>query len=128
MADIQMTQIDRTTHHYRALIDVDPANLTPTVDLLEFIGRNTQGSLATLRMVDAIISDPGLEETIEAEFEAQTTSVKGCEFVADSLIRVVNFAGMLMELTITLDITTVALLPEAGALEMKFEFLHTIAR
>ncbi len=123
MADIQMTQIPGTTHHYRALINVDPAKLTPTVDLLEFLKTPAEGG-GTHRTVDAIITDPFLEDDIEAEFQANTSSVKGCKFKADSVKRVL-VKGITSELTIELEILTVSPVVEQGAIEMKFEFLHS---
>lgn len=121
MPDITMTQILGATHHYRALIDVDPAKLQPTLDLLFF--KDVLGNVQ--RTVDAIVQDPQLEANIEAEFEAQTTAVKYCKFVPDSLTKIVSPSGHIIDMFIKLDITTLALAVEVGAIEMKFEFLHT---
>jgi hypothetical protein len=121
MADITMTQIPGTTHHYRALIDVDPGNLTPTVDLENYLTVAGQPR----KIVDAIEQDPFIEETIEAEFEAQTTSVKYCQFLPGSYSEVVAPNGTVISRTIKLDITTISPIVEQGAIEMKFEFLHT---
>jgi hypothetical protein len=129
MSDITMTQIGRATHHFRALIDVDPANLNPTVDLYNFL--DADGKMQ--KMIDSILQDPGIEATIEAEFEAQSSSVTKCKFVPNSLQRFFapgNFSagGRIIGMEISLDIATVAPIVEQGAIEMKFEFLHTDMR
>jgi hypothetical protein len=129
MPDIIMTQIGRATHHFRALIDVDPANLNPTIDLFNYLDANG----VTQKMIDSILQDPGIEATIEAEFEAQSSSVTKCKFVPDSLKRTFasgNFSAgnKLIGMEISLDIATVAPIVEQGAIEMKFEFLHTDMR
>lgn len=113
MADIVMTQIQGTTHHFRALIAVDPGNLEPTIDLKNIFKPNG----APGKVVEAILADPHLESIIEAEFEAQTTSVKNCIFKPGSF----NAAA----LTIALLITTTSPIVEPDALEIKFEFLHS---
>lgn len=119
-----MTQIPGTTHHYRALIDVDPANLNPSVDLLNF--KDILGNIH--ETVDAIQSDPFLEATIEAEFQSKSGSVRFCEFVPDSLQKILSPSGYIIDLFILLDITTLAPIVEQGAIEMKFEFLHSAGR
>jgi hypothetical protein len=124
MADILMTQIPGTTHHYRALLDVDPADLTPRLNLFNFL--DILGDLQ--ETVPGIISDPFLEATIEAEFEAQSSSVTGCKFVADSLKKILSPSGHVIDASIQLDISTVAPIVEQGAIEMKFEFLHSGTR
>lgn len=130
MADITMTQIKGATHHYRALIDVDPANLTPTVDLFNFLDADGNPQ----KMIDSILQDPEIEANIEAEFESKSGSIVDCKFVADSLTRFYT-GGLgwaqgqeLSGMTIQLDITTVSPIIEEGAIEMKFEFLHTDMR
>lgn len=113
MADIVMTQIGGTTHHFRALIAVDPGNLEPTIDLKNIFKPNGAPGLVT----EAITSDPNLENVIEAEFEAKTTSVKDCVFKPGSF----DAAA----LTIALLITTTSPVIEPDAIEIKFEFLHS---
>ena len=71
MADIVMTQVRGTTHHYFASIDVDPANLEPEVDLFNFLDADGDPG----ETVAAILEDPFLEDIIAGKFEAKTTSV-----------------------------------------------------
>jgi len=123
MPDIMMTRIAGTTRHFRALIDVDPANLQPSIDLFEYLDPDG----ATLRRMPAgSLQGPNVEATIKASFEAKTTSLVDCEFLADSLDR--TYApnpgwaqgGSLTGASIKLDITTNAIAVEADAIEMQF--------
>ena len=118
-----MTKIRGTTHHYRHLVDVDPANLTPTIDLMHYLDPDKPGLM--FEVVDAIQQDHAIEHIIEAEFEAKTTSVKDCVFKPDSYTEVLSPSGHAIVGTIQLRLTTTALVPEVGAVEMKFEFLHS---
>lgn len=124
MPDITMTQIRGATHHYRALIDVDPGNPKPTVDLFNFL--DADGALK--QTVDGILQDPELEANIFGRFQILSSSVQRCEFLADSLVKTFDAAGEITGATIQLDITTTAPVAEQDAIEMKFQFLHTATR
>ena len=123
MADIVMTKIRGTTHHYRHLVDVDPANLEPTIDLRHFFDPDKPGLMFDI--VEAIQTDQNIENIIEAEFEAQTTAVKYCRFKPGSYTEILTPSGKVLERFIQLQITTVAPVAQEGAIEMKFEFLHS---
>jgi hypothetical protein len=118
MADIVMTQVPGTTHHYTALIPVDPAALEPTIDLAHYLDGNGD----TQDIPEAIQEDQHVEDTIEAEFEAQSTSVTSCKFLAGSYVKTPAAH------TIALSITTSAAVVEADAIAIKFEFLHSLGR
>jgi hypothetical protein len=128
--DITMTQIAGATHHYQALVDVDPANLEPTVDLFHFIDAdgNTAKFGVPLQTVDGILQDPELEACIEAEFQALSSSVRWCKFKKDSLKTILSPSGHIIDVFIKLKITTVAPIVEPEAIDMKFEYLHTDMR
>jgi hypothetical protein len=123
VADIVMTKIRGTTHHYRHLIDVDPAGLEPTIDLMHYLDPDKPGLM--FDVVDAIQTDQNIEHIIEAEFEAKTSSVKYCEFKPGSYVEILAPNGHAIKRTIQLLITTVSPTVEEGAVEMKFEFLHS---
>lgn len=116
MADIILTQIRDTTHHFTALISVDPANLVPTVDLKNAL--DADGN--PIEILDSIQTDPGLESIIKASFKQVSDSVSGVIFKADSFDATA--------LTIQLEITTSAGVIEADAVSIQWEFLHTATR
>jgi hypothetical protein len=116
MADITMTQVTGTTHHYFANINVDPGTLEPTIDLKDAL----DASGNPIKIPESIQDDPYLESIIDADFEAQTTSITSAKFKPGSFDPVA--------LTIALEIVTTAIVPEVGALAMRFEFLHSGTR
>jgi hypothetical protein len=126
VADIVMTKIRGTTHHYRHLIDVDPANLEPTIDLMHYLDPDVPGQM--FYITNAIQTDRFIEDIIEAEFEAKTTSVKYCQFKPGSYNEILGPSGKAIERTIQLEIQTISPVVEPGAVEMKFEFLHSAGR
>jgi hypothetical protein len=116
MADIILTQTRGTTHHFTALIPVDPADLEPTVDLENAL--DADGN--PIEILDAITQDPELEFIIDANFKQVSDSVsnvifKPGSFDADAL-------------TIQLQITTSAVVVEQDAVSIKWEFLHSATR
>ena len=117
MADITMTQVTGTTHHYFASITV-PAG--PGVELTVDLNNALDESGNPILIPENIQADPDLDSIIEAAFEAKSTSVTAAQFKAGSLDPVAK--------TITVEITTTAVAPEADAVEMKFEFLHSSTR
>ena len=128
--DITMTQIAGATHHYQALVDVDPANLEPTLDLFRFLDADGNASKfgVPLKTVNGIVQDPWLEANIEAEFQALSSSVRWCKFKKDSLKTILSPSGHVIDMFIKLEILTVAPIVEAQAMDMKFEYLHTDMR
>jgi hypothetical protein len=121
MADIRMTQVRGTTHHFYAMVDVDPSNLEPTVDLalaLDYLGN-------TIKIDESIRSDLRLEDIIFAFFKAESSSVTGCIFKPDSLTRnpITKYG-----IAITIVIETSALVVEPNAMKIEFEFQHTLGR
>lgn len=115
MADITMTQVSGTTHHYTATIDVEVANLTPTLDLKNVL--NEAGD--AIEVPENILADPNLESIIDATFKGNTASITNTVFLDGSFDA--------DALTIQLQITTTGG-DEAGALTMRFEFLHSGTR
>ena len=124
MPDILMTQVEGTTHHYFALVDAALANLEPSIDLAHYLDAGG----VQHDVVNSIQQDFFIEQSIEAEFEAQTTSVKGCIFKPGSYKAIVAPNGAIIERSIQLQITTSAPGDEADAIKMEFEFLHSVGR
>lgn len=115
MADITMTQVTGTTHHYTADIDVEVANLQPSIDL-----KNALNAAADpIEVPENILADTNLEDIIKGTFVANTASITSVGFLAGSFDPVA--------LTIQLGITTTGG-DEADAISMQFEFLHSVAR
>lgn len=115
MADIMMTQVTGTTHHYTASIDVKLANLTPTLDLKNVL--NKEGD--SIVVPENILADPDLESILDATFKPNTTSITDVEFLDGSFDA--------DALTIKLDINTTGG-DEANAISMQLEFLHSGTR
>ena len=116
MADILLTQIRDTTHHFTALIPVDPGNLEPTVDLRNAL--DADGN--PIEILPGIRNDPGLESIIDADFKQLSDDVSNVIFKPGSFDA--------NALTIQLQITTAAVGVEADAVFIKWEFLHSATR
>ncbi len=122
MADITMTQIRATTHHYTASIDVEAADLMPILFLSAILDADGNAALVPEAITDELASnlDANANPSIlDATFEAQTTSITNVGFLANSF----DAAA----LTIRLAITTTGG-DEPDAILLKLEFLDSASR
>lgn len=122
MADITMTQVRATTHHYTALIDVEVADLEPTLFLSAILDADGNAAVVPEAITDELnanLDSDGNPSLIDATFVGNTTSIQAVAFKANSFDA--------DALTIQLEITTTGG-DETGAISLKLEFLDSASR